>query len=457
VSGENGIGKSTIFSALSKVVYRGALMNYFKNIGDSSSEITYKYQGKVNTWTKNPNWKRTDNNEEIRFFGTFEASILFGNRYADIHKSKIKNSYKVKKYDLKSADPFVKDNLSNILRDSDSYYNDLKIISTKTQARNLGFEKQIYFLERNNKLISQFFMSSGELLVLGLLNFINEAVKKRSGHTTLIMIDEIDTALHPSAQLRLIKTLHYVAETYDFCIYFSTHSIPILNFLSSEKIFHIQKSFSGKLEVVNPCYSAYASRNLHGENIGYDFLVLTEDDLIKFIVEKILKKNKLHDSKMIKILPCAGWENTLKFHKDAERSNLAGVNCKIISILDADIQEEYKAKYDKNMKSYLKTFLPLKSIEKYLKNKIVDDPDDEFCKQFGDNFYRERSLHDIIKDYQSRTEKDNNGKILFMVLKKCGIEQGYTDQAWKREVCEFIYNFDDFKKIEDTVVHFLKD
>lgn len=45
----------------------------------------------------------------------------------------------------------------------------------------------------------------------------------------------------------------------------------------------------GSIVVTNPCYPAYATRNLYGDDgYGNDMVVLVEDDLAKLIIEKIM-------------------------------------------------------------------------------------------------------------------------------------------------------------------------
>ena len=46
ITGSNGIGKSTVLNALSKVVYKSALNSYFKFDGDENSKIRYSYKDK---------------------------------------------------------------------------------------------------------------------------------------------------------------------------------------------------------------------------------------------------------------------------------------------------------------------------------------------------------------------------------------------------------------------------
>ena len=57
LTGENGVGKSTIFAVLSKLVYQGALHKYFRNEGDISTRITFNIDGVENKKNKKPNKK----------------------------------------------------------------------------------------------------------------------------------------------------------------------------------------------------------------------------------------------------------------------------------------------------------------------------------------------------------------------------------------------------------------
>lgn len=447
IAGENGIGKSTIFSCLSKFVYQGSLRSYFRADGNASSRITYKFNNLTNSWIKQSHWKRDDSGDsEILIDGFYEGSLIFGSRFVDAHSSKLGKSHNISLTDLVCADDFVVKNLGRILRNNENHYSSLMKIKTKKKAEEQGFNGNPYFIERNGRWVSQLFMSSGELLLIGLLHFINERIelKKRKGITdqlSLILVDEIELALHPSAQHRLANFLKSIAQVSNFCIYFATHSVQIINTLKPEDIFYINRSINNIIDVVNPCYPAYATRSLYS-NDGYDLIVLVEDDLAKFIVEKVIREASLSSSRMIKVLPCGGWEKTLELQLEMQTSLMLGQGCKIISILDGDIEEQCRVKCatETRVANLKKLFLPIHSVEKFIKKKLIDEPCVTFAKKFGDRFFIARSIEDIINDYttSSKTSSDSSGKGLFRVLTACAEEQGYTRERFKSDLCSFL-------------------
>jgi len=440
VTGVNGIGKSTIFSALAKIVYRGALRKYFRNDGNESSKITYRLNGTENIWERRINWQRANPREdEIFVNGMFEGSIIFGNRFVDAEKSKLTAAYKISDSKTCDADLFIKENLGLILRNNKEYYSTLKKVKSKAIAEELGFSGIPYLINRGGTRVHQFKMSSGEFLLIGLLHYINNRInytlQRGIADLSIILLDEIELALHPSAQDRLAIFLNKISAEKNFCIYFSTHSIHILNNIRPDKIFHLDTGASGNVEVINPCYPAYATRCMYFPD-GFDFILLVEDDLAKYIIEKVIRDNQLYSGRLIMILPCGGWEKTLELQAELTNSRLAGAGCKVISILDGDIQDEFNSRYPSGtiFASLTKNFLPIQSLEKYLKKSLITAPNDKLARQLGDSLYRVRSLNDILEDYRqdARSAKDTNGKRLLCVLKKCAAEQGHNDEVFLR-------------------------
>ena len=82
-----------------------------------------------------------------------------------------------KKY-LIDADAFVIETLGYILHNSKSYYNGLKKISDKKTATANGFKGIPYFYETKGKIISQYKMSSGECMLISLIDFLNNVIVK---------------------------------------------------------------------------------------------------------------------------------------------------------------------------------------------------------------------------------------------------------------------------------------
>ena len=81
--------------------------------------------------------------------------------------------------------------------------------------------------------------------------------------------------------------LTQVSDEYNYAIYFSTHSIELIRGIKPENIFYIERHSDNSLEVLNPCYPAYATKFLY-DHSGYDRIILVEDDLAKEIIRRIL-------------------------------------------------------------------------------------------------------------------------------------------------------------------------
>lgn len=87
----------------------------------------------------------------------------------------------------------------------------------------------------------------------------------------------------------MILFLKEVADEINLSIFFSTHSLELLREIKAQNIYYLTKMLDGSIVVTNPCYPAYATRNLYGDDgYGNDMVVLVEDDLAKLIIEKIM-------------------------------------------------------------------------------------------------------------------------------------------------------------------------
>jgi len=83
IVGSNGSGKSTIMSILSRLVppytFRFTDKDYAMD-----SLITFTVYDKCNEWNfKSGRSTRTDQSDEIRFYGRYEGSLFYGTRFED--------------------------------------------------------------------------------------------------------------------------------------------------------------------------------------------------------------------------------------------------------------------------------------------------------------------------------------------------------------------------------------
>ena len=138
----------------------------------------------------------------------------------------------------------------------------------------------------------------------------------------------------------MILFLKEVADEINLSIFFSTHSLELLREIKAQNIYYLTKMLDGSIVVTNPCYPAYATRNLYGDDgYGNDMVVLVEDDLAKLIIEKIMISKNIIRSIRIKILPTGGWTNTITMAYDVTSSNLLHRGTKLAVVLDRDIKE----------------------------------------------------------------------------------------------------------------------
>ncbi len=197
--------------------------------------------------------------------------------------------------------------------------------------------------------------------------------------------------------------------------------------IRAENIYYLQRHVDGRIEVINPCYPVYATRNLESSNYGHDYIIMVEDELARAIIERILRQKRLLSNKRVLVITVGGWMQVLRFAYDTIRSNLALSTTKILIVLDRDIKESVAdfLKKEKIGFSNAPNYLPIKSLEKYLLEKLVQNVDVVLFRELNDYLFQGKALDVIIKEYDRKVkngvytdvEKINNGKQLYDELK----------------------------------------
>ena len=126
------------------------------------------------------------------------------------------------------------------------------------------------------------------------------------------------------------------------------------------------------------------------------------------------------NNKLVHVLPCGGWNNVLDLADDVIRNNLLGKRASICIILDGDIKDQAD-KYRKKIHNSIPTnYLPIKSLEKYLRSKLVLSVDHKLYRHLTDYIFQQKSLAEIIDEYKRISrydwEKDSNGKTFYSLL-----------------------------------------
>lgn len=420
-TGQNGSGKSTICTCASSAFFNMQMNDYFGKTDDDAyikfqlGEGSKSYE-KTTVFKQGKKWKNYHNGQ-FKIKGFFEGSLIYGNRFRNTNYQTLKKLEFIDEQDLQEAPDFIREKLGIILHNNTNFYPKLyKVKDTKKYIQNITGE--IFYYEKEGKKVSQFHMSTGENLLISILNSLHI---RNSDRTTisipcLLILDEIELALHPSSLKRLVNFLKEMSNRFNYAVYFSTHSLEIVSSIKPENIFFIDRHIDNSLDIINPCYPAYATKILY-DHTGYDFVILVEDDLASEIMKRIIKNKKLINSKLIHILPCGGYSNVIDLAQEVVDSNLLGKTAKIMIVLDADVKEDTQNYIAKNeIKNNIPlNYLPIESLEKYLRQNLYISVDKNLFKILDDYVFQQVSLRNIIDGYRNSGDSvsDNSGKKLY--------------------------------------------
>ncbi|MBQ6678038.1 MAG: AAA family ATPase [Clostridia bacterium] len=425
ITGENASGKSTLVACASCVFFHMPMNEYFgKPVGNASIEFSIDNTSRKWEFSDNK-WQASSSVDKMPISGFYEGSIIFGNRFKDTNFNALRVLDMIKLEDVLVADEFVRSNLGIILHNDASYYSNLYLIKENVK-RNLHLYGSPYFYKtENGKLISQARMSTGENLLITILHSLNlrrnNRLKYNDNRPFIVFLDEIELALHASSLRRLLTFLKQISDTFNAAIFFSTHSLELIRDIKAQNIYYLDRQLDGSIMVTNPCYPAFATRNLYSDDgYGNDVVIFVEDDLAKCVIERVLFEKELLNNIRIKILPSGGWTNTLIMAHDVLSSKLLLRGTKVIVILDKDIQSQVPdfMNYHKECKYLEPDFLPISSLEKYLKNKLVDQVDVTFYKKLDNYVFQGRPLSSILAKYKTEVDisRDKDGKKLYGII-----------------------------------------
>ncbi|CAD5910032.1 ATP-dependent nuclease [Planktothrix agardhii] len=442
ITGQNGAGKSTVVTCASTVFFNMKMKEYL-GFTDEDASILFNLNGSLRGWKKKDGKWKKESQGSMLIKGFYEGSIIFGNRFRNTSYKLLSQLDMIDDSKLKTASDFIRENLGKILHNNQNFYEHLYKINNTDAGVHIEFSGDIFYYQKNNKRVSQFHMSTGENLLISILNSINIRNSDRANldKPCLLFLDEIELALHPSSLKRLVSFLKQMSDQYNYAIYFSTHSIELISSISPENIFFLERHSDNSVEILNPCYPAYATRILY-DHQGYDYIILVEDDLAKEIVNRLLRKHSLLANRLVHVLPCGGYLNVIELAKEVVNSNLVGKTSSISMILDGDIKAEAEAYIIKSgiKNNIAKNYLPIESLEKYLKTNLHDDVDHKLFRTLNDFIFHQVSLTQIIDDYKTNTDvsKDKNGKKLYKLIDSELRERGKSRSDIVEIVVEYL-------------------
>ena len=415
ITGINGIGKSTLLSCITPRLKRPVSFSSLSDKLTSDSSILYRINNKEELWGMQQNKWSCENAPSINLRGFQEGSMTNGTRFFNISTfgyGYYKKLLRVKHSLLAPADSFVKENLGLLLQNNPHYYSNLYRLDRSKAERYYKYKGVVYYLKIGEKFISQFELSTGEFLLINLLHLFNNLLVRTNNveKLNLILIDEIELALHPSAVKRLTLFAKKISKQFNVAIYFSTHSLEIINNIPIDNLFYLYRIKKNLIKCDNPCYPAYITRDIYAHN-GYDVLMLVEDDLAQNLVNKYIQKVSLDNNKRILVLPVGGYDNTLELHHNLLQEEVLQSPSHIISIIDGDVKQLVQDKRLNNgswkaIPSDTILYLPVESLEKYIKREIFDNENYELMRILRDRLFKfESDLKWFEDEYLENIEK----------------------------------------------------
>lgn len=319
LSGSNGCGKTTLLTCLERLQNSYAFSRHFRTSSHeqfdifSHGEVIYSRNNQFVTYRyRNTRWSPTprSNSQILRQF-PFEKVVFLpstGERfYVQEEELNTRN--------IHAADNYLREAMCDIFQTQK--FSELRQI--KLEGRGLGDNRRnhafvlpagmsghlrLYYSEKN--------FSLGEILILNALYYLRAAPNQ-----SLILIDEVELALHPRVQIRFLKFLERTATQKRFSVIISTHSASLIK--AAPKLIHLERNaITGNIDVTYDCYPALVLKNVAvEEEVQPDFVFFTEDVMGKYLLSSFIDYyfNSLNTGRrpIIKILPVAGWKQTISF------------------------------------------------------------------------------------------------------------------------------------------------
>lgn len=339
ITGLNGCGKTSLLVAIHRIANPLAFKDNYMQATDSidqyaNASVTYEinnetvtYQHRGQRWSPSPKSKShlfaKADIQRIRFISTS------GMRFFMPDKTRIPTG----KLRYQNVSDSIKEAMNNIL--GAQKFSNLKFVQVNPH---LGRRPEpyrsdkLYVVKNANKTYSEFCFSLGERLLLNILDYI-ENVPQNS----ILLIDEIELALHPLAQTKFYDHLKNIANQKRLRVFLTTHSSSLIKHAGS--VLYLETT-NGVVKVVKDCKPAYVLKDVSAyEESNPDYLIFVEDDMAKRLLHAILHNSDVARRKhrVCRIIDVGGYKQvidmTKQFYSIAPFSNR-----KVCAFLDKDVE-----------------------------------------------------------------------------------------------------------------------
>lgn len=340
ITGLNGSGKTSLFASIYRIGAQHAFQKFFRTSQlerrlDSyeNTEIEYQINGEVAKYHYGgKRWRATPRKNANLFQRSSYASI----DYIEASGDRIEPfPDEIQPRRLKVASDDVRLFLVDVL--TDSKWENLRYVNTRRGIGSHAFlipyqvgGRTYYFSEKN--------FSLGELCTLKLAQKIC-AVPDNS----LLLVDEVEMALHPQAQVKLLRSVQQIADKKRLTVLFSTHSATLIKNATRKNLIHLKSNKQGDISTIVGAFPAQILGDIaFDDELFADFVFYVEDKQAKFLVEQMVGMYMLHchpDTNyrpLYKVAPVGGFVQVLEMLNSS--SGIFPSHVRRFALLDEDVK-----------------------------------------------------------------------------------------------------------------------
>lgn len=346
LTGKNGSGKTTLFTCLSRICNSNAYRSGFPSTSNNpdydvfAGSISYIVDDNIVKYSRRTNGEWRPNVRNSNVFSEFGYPMVVnittknervfsqevikprrrGNNTDSWLNEKLNQIFETNKFDT-----MIKITTGDLRRG--------RATNVDARRRNIAYAIPI----PNNKFYTELNFSFGEIVMINLLHDI-----KSASNGSLILIDELELALHPSAQIKLVTILRELAKDKGLTILISTHSSSIIKAERSVTFFETLQT--GEVKIIYNCPPAKAIGAIGmREDTDPDIVVLVEDNMARALFFVLMQRYKQLCAESnyldIRILEIGGYDNVINFYIEA-KNYIFYDNTFLSAFLDKDVETD---------------------------------------------------------------------------------------------------------------------
>lgn len=316
LTGSNGCGKTSLLITLNRICNSTAFSNFKlgRKVGmDKFTNTKITYSNNINSITyrrSNRGWEPTPKGAKVNSLFTYTDCYFITTTGFRFYEPNPDQFYKRGGHVVYTDAPIeIKNGLNEVF--ATTKFDNLKYVTISSmhgRQKKLHRTNILYVIkEPGGNVYSEMNFSLGERLVLNTLDF-----SQSIPNNVLLLIDEIELALHPTAQIRFYKYIERITNTKNITCIISTHSSSLIK-VAKNRIYLDNKS--GIIDVVKKCEPAYILKELTLTNDNRpDYLFFVEDIMAWRYLNEVIRKYQETEDKhvIIYVTPVGGYEQVVQ-------------------------------------------------------------------------------------------------------------------------------------------------